>query len=218
MAGDSINPYGAFGGALGAGLGDWFGNWENPAKGAQGYLGQIPGQVGQYYNPYIQQGQSAYGGLNNQYQNMMNNPGGFINGIGSGYQQSPGFKFALQQALQGSNQASAAGGMAGSPQNQQQNMGIATGMANQDYYNWLNTALGQHQQGLEGEQGIYNTGYNASGQMGDMIGNTLAGQAGLSYAGQNAQNQHDQGGIGAILGSLGGLAGTYFGGAFKPGA
>lgn len=201
-----MSGYAPYGVGMGLGIADMFSNWNNPASGAQQYLNQIPGKVGQYYNPYIQQGQAAYGGLNNQYNQMMNSPGNFINNIGSQYQQSPGFKFALQQALQGANQGAAAGGMAGSPQNQQQNMGIATNMANQDYYNWLNTALGQQNIGLQGEQGIYNTGYNASSNMANAIGNALAGQAGLSYAGQAAQNQHDQEGLGAFLGGLGGIA------------
>lgn len=165
------------------------GLFDNPADSANKYMNQIPGSVGQYYNPYIQQGQAAYGGLNDQYSQMMNNPGGFINGVGSQYQQSPGFKFALQQALQGSNQGAAAGGLAGSPMNQQQNMGIATGMANQDYYNWLNQALGQHQQGLAGEQGFYSGGANASNEMAQQIAQQKAQQAQLAYAGQANQNQ-----------------------------
>jgi len=183
------------------------GLFSNPADSANKYLGNISGDIGQYYNPYIQQGQAAYGGLNDQYNQMMNNPGGFVNNVGSQYQQSPGFKFALQQALQGSNQGAAAGGMAGSPQNQQQNMGIATNMANQDYYNWLNTALGQHQQGLAGEQGFYSGGMNAANNMGQQIAQQRAAQAQLAYAGQANQNQLYGGLIGSGLGALGAFAG-----------
>lgn len=165
-----------------------FDSGPNPADKANQYLGKIPDAVGQYYNPYIQQGNNAYNGLNNQYGQMMNDPGGFVNKVGQGYQQSPGFQFALQQALQGANHASAAGGMAGSPQAMQQNMGIATGMANQDYNQWLQNALGQHQQGLEGEQSFYNTGAQAGMGMGDAVGNSLSQQAQYGYAGQAAQN------------------------------
>lgn len=183
-----------------------FSSGKNPADSANQYLGNIPNAVGQYYNPYIQQGQNAYGGLNDQYNQMMNNPGGFINGVGSQYQQSPGFKFALQQALQGSNQGSAAGGLAGSPQNQQQNMGIATNMANQDYYNWMNTALGQHQQGLAGQQGMYNTGAQAGMDYGNTIGNALGAQAQYAYAGQAGQNAQNSQMWNNALGAAGTLA------------
>jgi hypothetical protein len=196
------------------------GSSKNPEDEAGRYLDRIPDEVGRYYDPYIRQGQAAYGGLNDQYNQMMNNPGGFINGVGSQYQQSPGFKFALQQALQGANQGAAAGGMAGSPQNQQQNMAMATNMANQDYNNWLQMALGQHQQGLAGQQGFYDTGARAGMGMGDAMGNYLSQRAQYGYAGQAARNAADaqnrqnflNGVGGAFGGAVGGVPGAWVGG------
>lgn len=185
---------------------------KNPADDANRYLNQIPGSVGQYYDPYIRQGQAAYGGLNDQYNRMMNDPGGFINSVGAGYQQSPGFKFALQQALQGANQGAAAGGMAGSLANQQQNIGLATNMANQDYNNWLQTALGQHQLGLGGEQGFYDTGARAGMSMGDTIGNALSQQAQYGYAGRAGQNAANSQMWRNFLNAGGGALGAFYGG------
>ena len=129
---------------------------------------------------------------------MMGNPDDFINNIGKGYQQSPGFDFALKQALQGSSNAMAAGGMAGSPMHEQANMELATNLANQDYNQWLQTALGQHSQGLAGGQGIYNSGMNASDAMARMIADAYGSQASNAFAGAQSQNNMMMGGIGAL--------------------
>ena len=107
--------------------------------------------------PYIDQGQAQYGNLNSQYGQLMNDPGGRMNQIGQSYHQSPGFQFALQQALQGAGHAAAAGGMAGSPHHEQQNMGLATNLANQDYNQWLQQALGLYGRGMSGSQSLYDT-------------------------------------------------------------
>jgi hypothetical protein len=181
--------------------------YSDPSKDAQKYLNKVPGTVKPYYDPYIQAGQRQLPGLENQYGQMMNDPGQFINNIGQGYQKSPGFDFALQQALQGSGNAAAAGGMAGSPQHEQQNMGLATNLANQDYNQWLQTALGQHQQGLAGSQGLYNSGMGMSDQLAQLLAGNLGSQASLSYAGGANRNQMNLGTIGAIGGGMS----SYFG-------
>src|SRR5579864_175938 len=120
-------------GMAGAGFGALFGGHEDPAESANPYFDQIPGQLEKYYNPYIQRGNRAGDAMEGAYGNLINDPGGMLNKIGGGYQQSPGFKFAMQQALQGAGHGAAAGGMAGTPQHEQQNMEIATNLANQDY-------------------------------------------------------------------------------------
>lgn len=239
----SNGQWGALGaGAAGLGLSGL--NNQNPADAAQQYYNQIPGVLNNTYSGYINAGNNALPQMQNQYsnllsnptgtmssinsqspyQNLLANPGGFINDIGSNYHQSPGFQFALQQALQGANHAASAGGMAGSPQHEQQNMGVATGLANQDYnnyiqnslgayntgaqenQNWMTGGLGQYGQGLSGEQNIYNTGYGASNEYGQSLANALQSQGSLAFQGQAQQNQNQ----GDIFGSLANLAGTVF--------
>ena len=178
---------------------------KNPADAAMSHFDQIPDILKQYYQPYIDAGQRQLPGLESQYGQMTNDPGGKLNQIGQGYHESPGFKFALQQALQGSNQASAAGGMLGSPQSQQQNMGLATNMADQDYNKWMQQALGIYGGGLSGQQGLYDTGFNASGQLGTGIANNKATQGSLAFQGQNNMNQ-GQGDMFRSLGQIGALA------------
>lgn len=195
-------------GSILGGIGEALSPWSNPSDAASPYLNQIPGTISPYYNPYINNGTSAGNTLNGQYGNLLNNPGGMVNQIGSNYHQSPGFQFALQQALQAGNHSAAAGGMAGSPQNQQQSMQTATGLADQDYNNYLQNAMGMYNQGLQGEQGMYGIGYNASNSLAQSLANNLQSQAGLAYQGANNSNQHSGGIFGDIFGGLG----DFFGG------
>jgi len=192
-SGINFNPVGAAAGAYGL-----FNPGKNPADEANKTLGQIPGQTSGYFDPYSQAGQNQIKPMEEEYQKLIGNPGGKLNDIGSNYQPSPGFQFALQQALQGAGHGAAAGGMAGSPQHEQENMGIATGMANQDYNNWLGQATGLYGQGLQGSQGLMNNGLQAGTNQANMIAQTLANQAGNQFNGQAAQNKARSDALGQI--------------------
>lgn len=174
--------------------------WKNPSKEAGKYFDQIPDELRKYFDPYIQAGNRALPGLEREHGRLITDPGKRMNEIGADYQQSPGFQFALQKALQGAGHAAAAGGMAGSPQHEEQNMGIATGLANQDYNQWLQQALGLYGRGLSGEENIYGIGARAGMGMGENMASYLANRAKLEYEGQNAENQRG-GGWGAAFSS-----------------
>lgn len=182
--------------ALGPSLANLFGQgfgkdkWKNPADAASNTINQIPGAANKYFDPYANAGLGALPQLQQQYNNLINDPASALNKIGSGYQKSPGFDFALKQALQASGNAAAAGGLAGSPQHEYQNMEVATGLANQDFNNWLSNALGLYKQGLGGDEDLYKTGYGASSQMSQNVKDALAKQAELQYQGQDAANKH----------------------------
>ena len=195
----------------------WFSNLfggKNPADSAMPYLNQIPGQTQQYQQPWMQAGKDQLPGLQDQYSQLMNDPGGKMNKIGEGFKESPGFKFAMQQALQGGNHAAAAGGMAGSPQHEQQNMQMATDLGNQEYGNWMKNALGMYGQGLQGSQEMANQGQQAGQSMADMIAQTLAQQANLSFNGQQQQNQNKSDMWGNVFKGAGSLAAFNPWGAF----
>lgn len=207
-------------GSLGAGIGSTIGgligglNYKNPGDPAMGYLNQIPGAMGQYYNPYIQTGNRAMGTLENTYNQLLQDPSQIMNKIGGSFQASPGYQYNVNQATNAANQAAAAGGMLGTPQEQQQLAQTVSGLANQDYYNYLNNALGLYGQGLGGLQGLNQMGYGASGNMAQSLKDVLESQANLSYAAQQAENERNagQGGLwGSLAGGLGGMAAGLFG-------
>jgi len=190
-------------------LSDFFKGGKNPADAAMPYLNQIPGQASPYLDPFFQAGKGALNPLQEQYKNLLGDPGGFMNKIGGSYQQSPGFKSAMEQALAAGNHAAAAGGMAGTPQSQFQQMQMATGLANQDYNNWMQNALGLYGQGLTGEQGMAGMGQQAGQSLSDLISQTLAQQGNLAFQGQRQQNQNKNDLWGNIFKGAGSLFGAF---------
>lgn len=221
------NPMLGMGGMMfGGGLGQLLG-MKNPSNSAMPYLNQIPGMMQNYYNPYISAGQNAMGQLMPQYQNMManggtlnnqysqlvNDPTHMMNQIGSTYHQSPGYQWQVDQATKAANNAAAAGGMLGSPAEQQQLAQNVNGLANQDYYHYMDQGMNSYGQGLQGMQGMFNQGlqgmqginemgYGASNSLAENIAQAMMSQAMMKYAGQANQNQSQGGGLGSMLGGI----------------
>jgi hypothetical protein len=184
-----------------------FGNNKNPADIANKYISQIPGQTQQYYQPYMEAGKGAMSDLQNQYKNLLS--GDVQNKLGENYKQSPGYQFALEQALAGANNAAATGGMLGIPAHQQQNMQIAEGLASQDYNNYLQNQMGLYGQGLQGNQQLNQMGYNANTDYATNIANALAQQGAYAFEGQQGLNQKRSQGLSDIFGGLGGAAASF---------
>ncbi len=198
-------------GGLGSAAGGMFGgNQKNPADVANGYINQIPGQVKPYLNPYMEAGKGAMGNLQNQYADLLS--GGVQNKLGENYKQSPGYQFKLQQALGAGNNASAAGGRAGTPMDQQQQMGIANGLASQDYGDYIKNQMSLYGQGLSGNEGLNNQGFEANKDYANTLANTLAQQGEYGYQGQKGMNEAKGTNRSNIFSGLGMAAGGYFGG------
>lgn len=189
---------------LGAGLGGilgglFGGGGANPAGAAGQYLSQIPG----LFDPYQQAGLGALPALQEQY-GMLADPsqvGNIQALLGGSYEQSPGFQYSLDQALKGIDRSSAAGGMLGTPGAMQASADTAQQLASRDYSDYLNRQLGLYGQGLQGQQGLYQTGFGAT----QGIANALQSQAQLEYerqAAENARRAQTGGGIGGIIGGL----------------
>ena len=196
-------------GGIGGGLAGLMGQGNNPFGAGNQYWSQIGG-ANQYLAPYQQMGQQAGNELSNVYSGLLNNPGAFTNQIGSNFHQSPGFNFALNQAMQGGNRGMAAGGLAGSPSNQMQNMQTATGMGNQNYYNYLNNAENLFGQGMQGAQGMYGIGENAGNNMAGNMAQMLAMQGEGAYSGQAGMNQAQGQGFSNLFGGIGDLISQHF--------
>lgn len=189
-------------GNIASGLGGLGNPGKNPADAAMPYLDQISDKGGKPLQPYMDYGEKSLPVLQNQYESLINGPGKKLNSIGEDFQQSPGFKFALEQALGAANRSSAAGGMAGSPANQQESMTLATNLANQDYYNWLGGATGLYGKGLQGEEGMADRGANAGKSMSDLIAQQLSQQANLAYQGEKQKNESSSANWGSIFGGI----------------
>jgi len=205
-AGSMFGPWGA---AIGGGLGGLMGlfgggNRSNPADAANPYLNQISGIQHQYYDPYVKAGQGAMSTLQGQYGNLINDPTALMSQIGSKFQASPGYQYQLDQALGAGNRAAAAGGMLGTPAEQSAMQKNAMGLANQDYYNFMDRGMKDYQMGLGGLGDINQMGYEASTGLANNLSQALMSQANLAYSGAANQNQSSGGMFGGLLGMMGG--------------
>lgn len=175
-------------------------DYPNPANAANPYYNKIPGTLAPYFQPFIGAGKDALSDLQKQYGQLLGNPSEMIAKFGAGYQESPGYQFQTKQALQAANNAAAAGGMAGSPAEQQSIAGTVNNLANEDYNQYLKNVMGLYGTGLSGEQGLERQGYGASTQFGEDLARALMSQGNLAYTGQENENEMRYGGEGARAG------------------
>jgi len=203
------NPalYGSAAGGLLAKL--FGGHQQSPMDAANPYFNQMGSTLQQYLSPYIQHGQEAYGhlmDLGGDYRNLISDPTSIMKQIGAGYQQSPGYQNTLNQAMVAAGNQAAAKGLLGTPLQRQQDQTIAANLANQDYNNYMQRALGQYQMGLQGEQGLegglYSQGRESAGDLASALASIQAAQAQMAAQQQEAQNQGDS----SFWGKLGGAA------------
>lgn len=204
--------------------------WDNPSDESEDYLSQIPSELSQTLQPYINAGTQALPYLQQNY-NMLSNlgqplygesqkiaqhPVDVYNAIGSQYEQSPAYQWQYDQSQQAAENAANAGGYAGDPEAQQYSAEIGQDMANKDFYNWMGQVLGVGKYGMGqeenlfntgigGEQSLYNTGANEANQLAEGIAQALMAQATNAYSGQENQNERR----GFLTGAgIGGLAGA----------
>lgn len=197
---------------LGGTLGNLFHSGKSPEDAASPYFKQIQDMLPGYYNPYIHAGHEALGNLQSQYGSLASDPSQKLQEIGSQYHESPGFGFERDQALQAIQNAQAAGGMSGSPMHQQLAGQMAGHLADQDYNQYLQHALGLHGMGLQGEMGLSQMGYGASSELAENLANSMMSQANLAHASAENRRQRQGGFWGSLLGGLGSAAeiGAHF--------
>lgn len=200
LAGPMAGIFGGLGGML------FDSQQTSPSEAASPYLNQIPGQVHQQLDPYAEAGKQAIPTLQDQYSGLLSHPEMLMSKIGSTFQQSPGYEWQKNQALGAINRSAAAGGMLGTPQNQQQAGEVAGQLANQDYYNYVGNILNLFNRGLTGTENMFGTGAQTAQSLAEQLTRALVGQANNAYEGQAASNK--QGGIdmGALLQGAGALA------------
>jgi hypothetical protein len=187
---------------------------QSPGGASNKYLDQIPGQVQPHYDPYINAGRDSLETLKNHYGQMTENPGEYLNNLGKGYTQSPGYAATLRQAMAGANNAAALGrgGSIGSYGHQQLSATAAGDVANKDYEQYLNHVLGLNTQGLAGEQGLENQGFEGDKDMANLRAQILAQQGQNAFGETTARNQNNGQHWSDIFSTLGRIGGGIAGG------
>lgn len=185
----------------------------NPANAAMPYLNQIPGVGHEAYDPYINAGKEAGNTVSGEYQNLIKDPTALISKLMEKYEPSKGYQFKKDQLLKQFAATANAGGIAGTPGDQEVQAEATNGLLSQDMEAYLAHALGLYGTGLEGEQGIANKGFASSGALADILGGSLNQRGGLAFQGQAQQNANKSGMLQALIKALGIGGGIALGGA-----
>jgi hypothetical protein len=180
---------------------------------AMDYLGQGMGALrGNYasaldeYAPYAQSGQAA----SSLYSDALGLNGSDGSGRAvSAFQSSPGYDYAVNQALQAVERRASAQGQLGSGQTTLDTLGAVHGLADQDYGSWLDRLNGQQTVGMNAaagragiDTGLGNAEYTYGTNRGDLAYNT---ETGIGNANADYEKNKDQTGaniFGAITGGL----------------
>jgi hypothetical protein len=197
------NDFRTAGNALGALAGNLMAG--NPGDAANQYLNQIQPTITPYYQPYITAGTETLPKLQEQYNTLTTDPSSLYDKFAGGYEASPYYKYQYDQATKAANQAAAAGGMVGSPQEQQQLAETVSSLAGKDFYNYLSQILQMYNRGLTGQEGINQMGYNASNELATNLADALINQSKAAYSGTANEGES----LGGSLGALGSALATF---------
>ena len=118
--------------------------------------------------------------------------------VGQSFQASPGYQFARQEGIRAIDQAAAARGLAGSGARLRELTRYGTGVANQEYGNWLSRL-----------QALAGVGQAASGQAASLAQQGGQQQASYTLAGGQANAAGTTGVANALLGGLNQGIGLY---------
>ncbi len=133
-----------------------------------------------------------------------------IQSVMKGYTPSSGFNFAKNQALQGAGNTAASMGRRGGTMDVQNEANIANTLMSGDMQNWLKNTMGAQNYAMQGQQGIYDTGYKAASGLGGDLSNIAGTQALNAYQGQQERNKANQ----DMWSNIAGMGGTVFGGLY----
>ena len=164
-------------------------DYENPADSAMPYLESTPGTVKPYYNPYIKLGQGAARVSAPIYYQRATDPNAAYEDLMSGYQPSAQYEYNQQQAMTQQQAAANAGGFSGTSYDQANQAYTTNGLLANDEQQYYNNQLGLQNSGLNAGMDYYNTGYQASNTLAQMLGQNLAAEAGLQYQGTAFNDQ-----------------------------
>lgn len=177
-------------GSLGGLASSIYGLFNNPYDEGMKYLNQVQPKIDETYKPYsdnnskirdfleqyITRGNQS-GEYLNPFYKMLSTPqgsAGLFDALGSTYKKSPAYDYRLNQSIDAANRVASAGGMLGSPAEQEGIAYSAGQMANEDFGNYVNSLIKMLFGGISGLQSQENLGssigvnqYNTNANMAD---------------------------------------------------
>ncbi len=201
--------------SAGGAVGGIFNNMMNDPS--EGYR-KAGEQMDKYYKdaqghlqPYNQNGQSQFGRLTNQ-ANELNDPVALQNKWAQSYQMSPQAQQQLAQAKESGMGAASQMGLMGSSAAVNNIQNSAGNIMQNDRQSYMNDLMQKYMQSIGIGQNLYGTGASAAGGMSTNAMNQGQNMAGMAYGEQNAPGEA----YGKIAGGLTNAGINYATGSAKP--
>lgn len=169
----------------------WLSSFLHPERGYQAGQEQLDKYYGQaqgYYDPYIQHGEKAYGGISGAMDKLLN-PAALYDEWSKGYSESEAAKQAEGLATEHGLDAASSLGLMGSTPALQAIQAGTSGIVAQDKQTYLNDLMQKYMTGIGIGQDIYGKGATAAGQAGQNAMTQGQNSAQLAYGKTNAPGQ-----------------------------
>lgn len=169
------------------------------------YFEKSEAAMKQYMQPFVDYGWGFSPSLQSNYNNLVNDPAAMLEMFMSGYEPSKAYQMQQDRMGQAAANSAAAGGFRGAPLEQATQQEITQGLLSQDMQKYLSNVLGLYGTGLQGQQGMFNTGFNASSGLSSDLANLYGSQGSMAYNNAMQQRAAAQGLFGSLLGAGAGL-------------
>ena len=166
------------------------------------------GQIGQQYDPYINQGQQAGNMSWEQYQRLINNPNQVQDQVAAGFSMSPYQNYMQDMVQKRMNYNSANTGMLGSGAANRAMQQELTNMTGQFQNDYINRGMQSYGLGLGGLPGLSQRGFEGMGEK----ANWQEQEAAARLKGELSKSQGQTNMWGRIIGGLGGAAAGFLSG------
>lgn len=186
------------------------GLYNDPAEAAAPYLQQAAQTEQNYLSPFVTHGTQAGNTLSTQYGDLTSDPAAVLSKMMSSYEPSQFYDIMNKALSTSASNAAAAGGYRGAPYEQGKQQVITEGLLSKDMQQYLNNIFNLYFKGLGGEQGLYNTGFNAASSLAGDESNILGSAAQLAFQDAREEDARNQGIFGSLLGAATDVFGDFF--------
>lgn len=194
----------------------WLSSFLNPGKGyekSQHQLDKYYDQAQQFHQPFIDNAQSAYGGISDAMKNLLD-PQALQDKWSSGYKESDYAKQLEAAAQQHGLEAASSMGLMGSSPAISAIQSGTSGISAQDRQNYMNDLMQKYLAGAGIGQNIYGVGANSASQASQNAMNMGQNSAQMAFNRQNAGGNLFGNLLGAGIGAFGGPIGQAAGAGF----
>lgn len=179
----------------------------NPADYARQFMNNVPQYGKDAYNPYIQQGQEAFGNLSPEYLEMLKNPQAMLNKDMAGYEESDLYKYMAPRLEQGMENTAAHGGYAGTMGDRLNHADLVRGLMSQDIGSYLDRVKGYRGTGMQGMESAVGRGFQGAGSLADYLGTADVNRSNLEFAGKSQQSMNKSSFMNALMKAMAAAAG-----------